>query len=151
MFKTMQNAWKIPDLRKKILFTLLVIIVFRIGANMPAPFLNMEALAGLMGFVYKLPLLLRPRQTTHHSERLLVHLLAFFHPDVIHLSVDIIHCCDCRKPDLVLHLPCRQIDSRVVNEKFLFYDTRTPFQNKEVCRWLLSCQNTPILSDNLVR
>ena len=45
----MQNAWKIPDLRKKILFTLLVIIVFRIGANMPAPFLNMEALAGLMG------------------------------------------------------------------------------------------------------
>ena len=44
MFKTMQNAWKIPDLRKKILFTLLVIIVFRIGANM-------EALAGLMGFV----------------------------------------------------------------------------------------------------
>ena len=50
MFKTMQNAWKIPDLRKKILFTLLVIIVFRIGANMPAPFLNMEALAGLMGF-----------------------------------------------------------------------------------------------------
>lgn len=51
MFKTMQNAWKIPDLRKKILFTLLVIIVFRIGANMPAPFLNMEALADLMGFV----------------------------------------------------------------------------------------------------
>ena len=51
MFKTMQNAWKIPDLRKKILFTLLVIIVFRICANMPAPFLNMEALAGLMGFV----------------------------------------------------------------------------------------------------
>ena len=47
----MQNAWKIPDLRKKILFTLLVIIVFRIGANMPAPFLNMEALAGLMYFV----------------------------------------------------------------------------------------------------
>ena len=29
----------------------MVIIVFRIGANMPAPFLNMEALAGLMGFV----------------------------------------------------------------------------------------------------
>ena len=51
MFKTMQNAWKIPDLRKKILFTLMVIVIFRIGANMPAPFLNMEALAGLMGFV----------------------------------------------------------------------------------------------------
>ncbi len=46
----MQNAWKIPDFRKKILFTLLMIIVFRIGANIPAPFLNMEALAAPDGF-----------------------------------------------------------------------------------------------------
>ena len=33
MFKTIQNAWRIPDLRKKILFTLFIIIVFRIGAS----------------------------------------------------------------------------------------------------------------------
>ena len=124
----------------------LILLLF---SDTPMPVPNIHY--GNRLYLYKLPLLLRPRQTTHHSERLFVHLLAFFHPDVIHLSVDIIHCCDCRKPDLVLHLPCRQIDSRVVNEKFLFYDTRTPFQNKEVCRWLLSCQNTPILSDNLVR
>lgn len=45
----MKNAWAIPDLRKKIFFTLLIIIVFRIGANMPAPFLDMTALAGVMG------------------------------------------------------------------------------------------------------
>ncbi len=45
----MKNAWAIPDLRKKILFTLLIIVVFRIGANMPAPFLDMTALAGVMG------------------------------------------------------------------------------------------------------
>lgn len=51
MFKTIQNAWRIPDLRKKILFTLLIIVVFRIGANMPAPFLNMTALAGVMGSI----------------------------------------------------------------------------------------------------
>ena len=38
----------IPDLRKKILFTLLVIIIFRIGSVIPAPFLNMDALAGAM-------------------------------------------------------------------------------------------------------
>lgn len=50
MFKQCRTPGN-PGLKKKILFTLLVIIVFRIGANMPAPFLNMEALAGLMGFV----------------------------------------------------------------------------------------------------
>ena len=38
----------IPDLRKKILFTLLIIVVFRIGVAIPVPFLNMDALAGLM-------------------------------------------------------------------------------------------------------
>ena len=37
MFKTIKNAWKIPDLRKKILFTLLIIVVFRIGAAIPVP------------------------------------------------------------------------------------------------------------------
>lgn len=49
MFKTIKNAWSIPDLRKKILFTLLIIIVFRIGSVIPVPFLNMEALAQAMG------------------------------------------------------------------------------------------------------
>lgn len=49
MFKTIKNAWSIPDLRKKILFTLLIIIVFRIGSVIPVPFLNMEALAAAMG------------------------------------------------------------------------------------------------------
>lgn len=48
MFKTIRNAWAIPDLRKKILFTLFIIIVFRFGTAIPAPFLNAEALATLM-------------------------------------------------------------------------------------------------------
>ncbi len=48
MLKTIQNAWRLPELRKKILFTLLVIIVFRIGAVIPVPFLNVSALQGLM-------------------------------------------------------------------------------------------------------
>lgn len=48
MFKTIKNAWKIPDLRKKILFTLLIIVVFRIGSVIPVPFLDMEALKSLM-------------------------------------------------------------------------------------------------------
>lgn len=48
MFQTIKNAWKIADLRKKLLFTLLIIVVFRIGATIPVPFLNGEALAALM-------------------------------------------------------------------------------------------------------
>ena len=44
MFKIIRNAWAIPELRKKILFTLFIIIVFRIGAAVPVPFLDVEAL-----------------------------------------------------------------------------------------------------------
>lgn len=48
MFQTFRNAWKIPDLRKKILFTLLIIIFFRFGSVIPAPFLDASALQELM-------------------------------------------------------------------------------------------------------
>ena len=51
MFKTIKNAWGIPDLRKKILFPLLIIVVFRFGATIPVPFLDVNALKGLMGTV----------------------------------------------------------------------------------------------------
>ena len=51
MFKTIKNAWSIPDLRKKILFTLLIIVVFRFGATIPVPFLDVDALQGLVGTV----------------------------------------------------------------------------------------------------
>ena len=40
MLKTLANAWKIPDLRKKLLFTALILLVFRIGAAIPVPFVN---------------------------------------------------------------------------------------------------------------
>lgn len=49
MFKTIRNAWAIPDLRRKILFTLLIIAVFRIGSVIPVPFLDSSALASVMG------------------------------------------------------------------------------------------------------
>lgn len=48
MFKTIRNAWSIPDLRRKILFTILIVICFRIGSVIPVPFLDMTALAKLM-------------------------------------------------------------------------------------------------------
>ena len=51
MFKTIRNAWSIPDLRKKLLFTLLIIIVFRIGSVIPVPFLDQNALAEAMKLI----------------------------------------------------------------------------------------------------
>ena len=44
----MKNAWSIPDLRRKLLFTLLIIIVFRIGSVIPVPFLDSNVLAQVM-------------------------------------------------------------------------------------------------------
>ncbi len=48
MFKTLRNAWSIPDLRKKMLYTLLMIFVFRLGSFIPVPGLNPSALQELV-------------------------------------------------------------------------------------------------------
>lgn len=48
MFRIIRNAWGIPDLRKKILFTLLIIVVFRVGSVIPVPFLDMNTLQSVM-------------------------------------------------------------------------------------------------------
>ena len=47
MFKTIANAWKIPDLRKKMLFTLFIVFIFRVGSVIPVPFLDVHALKQL--------------------------------------------------------------------------------------------------------
>ena len=48
MFQTIKNAWKIPDLRKKILFTLLMLVIFRFGSFIPVPFLSTAAISEFM-------------------------------------------------------------------------------------------------------
>ncbi len=45
MFQTLKNAWKTTELRSKILFTFLVLILYRLGANIPVPFINADAMA----------------------------------------------------------------------------------------------------------
>ena len=45
MLQTLKNAWKLVDLRKKILFTLLIIVIFRIGSHIPVPFVDVDALS----------------------------------------------------------------------------------------------------------
>ena len=44
MFKTVRNAWAIPELRKKILFTIFALLIFRLGASVPVPWINAEGL-----------------------------------------------------------------------------------------------------------
>lgn len=42
MIQTLINAWKVADLRKKILYTAFIILVFRIGAAIPVPFVEIS-------------------------------------------------------------------------------------------------------------
>lgn len=51
MFETFRNAWKIVELRKKILFTLFIIIVFRVGSVIPVPFIDVGMLKSASGTV----------------------------------------------------------------------------------------------------
>ena len=44
MLQTMRNAWKIDDLRKKILFTLVIILLYRLGNAVPVPYVDIDAL-----------------------------------------------------------------------------------------------------------
>ena len=49
MFEIFRNAWKIADLKKKILYTLMILVLFRIGAAVPVPFLDPSALSEMVG------------------------------------------------------------------------------------------------------
>jgi preprotein translocase subunit SecY len=49
MLKTLQNAWKVQDLRRKILITLALLAVYRFGIFIPVPFINAAALEQILG------------------------------------------------------------------------------------------------------
>ncbi|WP_037291545.1 preprotein translocase subunit SecY [Saccharibacillus sacchari] len=44
MFNTLKNIWKVEDLRKRILFTLMVLVIYRIGTFIPVPGVNTDVL-----------------------------------------------------------------------------------------------------------
>lgn len=58
MLSTLRNAWKVPELRKKFYWTILLVAIFRIGTHIPVPGINAEFLSriknvtqsGLLGF-----------------------------------------------------------------------------------------------------
>ena len=45
MFSTLANAWKIPELRKKLMFTVLVLLIYRLCSVIPVPFIDAAQLA----------------------------------------------------------------------------------------------------------
>ena len=49
MFKTIKNALKTPDVRKRLLYTLLLIVIFRLGCYITVPGVNSVALNEAMG------------------------------------------------------------------------------------------------------
>ena len=45
MVQTLQNAWKIPELRKKLMFTMMMLLIYRLGNVIPVPFVDAVTLA----------------------------------------------------------------------------------------------------------
>ena len=44
MIQTIRNAWKVPELRNKLLFTIFALLIFRVGAAIPVPFIDTKML-----------------------------------------------------------------------------------------------------------
>lgn len=49
MFQTLKRAWNVPEIRNKILYTLLMIVIFRLGSAIAVPFLNTDVVSAWMG------------------------------------------------------------------------------------------------------
>jgi preprotein translocase SecY subunit len=47
VLETFRNAWKIEDLRKRLLFTLLILVLFRLGCALPVPYISAGALTSM--------------------------------------------------------------------------------------------------------
>ena len=44
MIETVRNAWKVPELRKKIMFTIFALLIFRLGSAVPVPYIDSTTL-----------------------------------------------------------------------------------------------------------
>lgn len=47
MLTTFKNAWKLPEVRRKMLFTLFMLLIYRLGSHIAVPFMNKEAISQL--------------------------------------------------------------------------------------------------------
>ncbi len=49
MLSTLRNAWRVPELRKRMLFTLMIVVIFRMGVFIPVPGVDVSIIANLVG------------------------------------------------------------------------------------------------------
>lgn len=47
MFSTLKNAWRIPDIRKKITFTFIMLLIFRLGSSIPVPYMDKKVITSI--------------------------------------------------------------------------------------------------------
>ena len=50
MFKTLKNAFSLPDLRRKMLYVIFIVVLYRIGCVIPVPYVSSDALSYIMSF-----------------------------------------------------------------------------------------------------
>ena len=53
MLKTLRNAWNITELKNKLLFTLLIIVIYRLGSNIPVPYVDPHAFDLSVGSIFQ--------------------------------------------------------------------------------------------------
>ena len=51
MLQTLRNAWRVEEIRKKILFTLLILLLYRLGNSIPVPYVNVAALGQYFSYM----------------------------------------------------------------------------------------------------
>ena len=52
MLETLRNAWRIPDLRKKILYTLLMLLIYRLVGVIPVPGIDLTKVSSTICLLY---------------------------------------------------------------------------------------------------
>ena len=100
MFKTLRNAWAIPELRRKMLFTLFIVFLYRVGAALPIPFIDASPLQTsaymqegifaylniLSGYAFSSATLLALSVTPYINASIIMQLLAVAIPALERLS-----------------------------------------------------------------
>ena len=98
MLQTLKNAWRTKDIRGKILFTLLILLLYRIGTVIPVPFVadsNLATSGSILGFMNMLAggsleqmTLFALGVTPYINASIIIQLLAVVFPKLAELSKD---------------------------------------------------------------
>ena len=90
MFKTLGNAWKIADLRKKILYTIFMLLIYRVGVIIPVPGVNASYVAESVGSYTALEFL--NMMLGKHVYFCIGHFSVF---ECVHCNESVDHCNSC--------------------------------------------------------